>query len=385
MPNGSTTMTDHSSLDLVLAHPTESEKRRTWTLNAKNWGGALTLPQYLDREEYLAHIPATRDGGVTHWILVDSTLLPDARPVLATCESLRRPVALALPDGTLKECITHGIGSVFSPPVYRGKGYASTMLRLLGSALKDHQKEEGECPFSILYSDIGKKYYTSLGWKVSPSSHVSLTSLPPTNGSANGHTTATPLTTADFPALVKLDTQYIKDELIKTSKNLKKPTFSLVPDLLTLEWHHLRQSFMTTRLFPSRPAPTINGAVSSGPVGSRVWIYFTRVFYAPLGSPDNTFYILRLVVENDVDSEENAEKLGSVLDMARKEAGEWGLGSVVAWNVCELTGKLLERSGVEHEVVQRENHSIPQLMWYGEGKGEGEDLEWICNEKFGWC
>lgn len=54
-----------SSPNLVLAHPTPAEKLKTWTLNAKNWGSALSLPDYLEREKYLANIPQTRDGGVT--------------------------------------------------------------------------------------------------------------------------------------------------------------------------------------------------------------------------------------------------------------------------------------------------------------------------------
>jgi hypothetical protein len=61
-------MTDRplaSSPNLVLVHPTEAEKRQMWTLNSKNWGSALSLPDYLEREQYLTTIPATRDGGVT--------------------------------------------------------------------------------------------------------------------------------------------------------------------------------------------------------------------------------------------------------------------------------------------------------------------------------
>jgi hypothetical protein len=54
-----------SSLDLVLAHPTDEEKKQIWTLTAKNWGNALSLDDYLEREHYLANIPQTQDGGVT--------------------------------------------------------------------------------------------------------------------------------------------------------------------------------------------------------------------------------------------------------------------------------------------------------------------------------
>jgi hypothetical protein len=54
-----------SSPTLVLAHPTPAEKLETWTSNCKNWGSALSLQDYIEREAHLADIPPTRDGGVT--------------------------------------------------------------------------------------------------------------------------------------------------------------------------------------------------------------------------------------------------------------------------------------------------------------------------------
>lgn len=35
------------------------------------------------------------------------------------------------------------------------------------------------------------------------------------------------------------------------------------------------------------------------------------------------------------------------------------------------------------KVHAREKASISSLRWYGEGSGE--DVKWVCNEKFGWC
>jgi hypothetical protein len=38
----------------------------------------------------------------------------------------------------------------------------------------------------------------------------------------------------------------------------------------------------------------------------------------------------------------------------------------------------------ESVVVQaREKDSICSLRWYG--KGDGQDVQWVCNEKFAWC
>jgi hypothetical protein len=40
---------------------------------------------------------------------------------------------------------------------------------------------------------------------------------------------------------------------------------------------------------------------------------------------------------------------------------------------------------LEHSEVEREEESIASLMWYGEGSGASDDIEWVGNEKYGWC
>lgn len=282
------------------------------------------------------------------------------------------------------------------------------MLSLLAPILKTWQKEEGECYFSILYSDIGKKYYASLGWDAFPSAHISLPpfSAPATNGSAtngglpngstaNGGTTngvhkskegAKALTSGELAPLCALDEQYIKAAVQSNAKQLKKPAVALMADQCTMEWHHLRENFMCSKLFNGK-APTIKGAISSGDEGSRIWIVFTRSFYGPVQNPKsgNVLHLLRLVVEDERDTEENAQKLKSVLEIAQREAETWNLGAVEMWNVSPVGKALLERTGLEHKAEERESESICSLMWYGPGKGGAEGVEWVANEKFGWC
>lgn len=90
-------------------------------------------------------------------------------------------------------------------------------------------------------------------------------------------------------------------------------------------------------------------------------------------------------MEDENNTEENAEKLVSVLDVAREEAGKWRLDSVVVWNVSEVVKKLLARKGVQYTFEDRESDSIASLMWYGEGEGGPQEVEWVANEKFAWC
>jgi hypothetical protein len=162
LPNG-------DSPSLALVHPTHEEKLIQFNLNGAEWRGALSLPAYLRREATLSQQALTRDGGITYWILIDTTL--DGNPLapasgtrlpLASCETYRKK-ALVWQDGKLKQVVCHGIGSVFCAPHLRKRGYAQRMMRELGQALRTHQiSEDRESLFSILYSDIGKVSVQSL-------------------------------------------------------------------------------------------------------------------------------------------------------------------------------------------------------------------------------
>ena len=141
---------------LALLHPTPEEKIETWKLNGASWRGAMPLSTYLRREAHLANQNFTRDGGISFWILVDTALAPNERPILASCESLRKR-ALVARRGQVQDVISHGIGSVFCNPKYRGKGYAQRMMKELGKKLDTWGQEAGKtADFTVLFSDIGK-------------------------------------------------------------------------------------------------------------------------------------------------------------------------------------------------------------------------------------
>jgi len=146
----------------------------TFSQTFQNWGKAVGLEGYLERERYLSTVPLNANGGLTHWILVDESLPADERPILASCESLRKRVVVRV-NGVIKEGITHGIGSVFCYPEHRGKGYPKKMLSMLGKQLKTWQTDKNTpCFFSILYSDIGKNFYAKHGWHPYPAKHLGM-------------------------------------------------------------------------------------------------------------------------------------------------------------------------------------------------------------------
>ena len=373
-----------TSSSVHLTHPTPDERKVTWTLNSRNWGVALSLDDYIQREEHLMETPLSRNSGVTHWILTPSASAPDSRPILATCETLRKRALVRSADGEVRDVITHGIGSVFADPKYRGRGYAGRMLRDVGEKLKTWQTNEGtECLFSILYSDIGKTYYAGHGWVPFPSTHVEFPPNPQTSSQQTAGL-AKPLTDAELPPLCALDEQYIRQEL----SNIKddRVHVALIPDYDTMVWHHMRENFMTKKLFGR--SPTVKGAIA-GESGSRVWAVWTRMYTGLLDKSDseNILHILRLVIENDSAQETaaNAEKLKSILEVAQREAKEWRSGHVELWNPTPYVRSLVQSLAVEHSEVEREKDSIASLRWYGHGSGGVENIEWVGNEKHGWC
>lgn len=255
--------------------------------------------------------------------------------------------------------------------------------------------------FSILYSDIGKSFYANHGWHPFPSTHISFAVTSASTPVKRGIPTSVQrLLSGDLPALCATDVRMIENQL-KTAKDGKSHV-ALVPDYDALSWHHHREEFVCPQVFNGR-TPLIKGALI-GEVGHRIWAVWTRNFYSPLDAPkcENTLHILRLVIEDELPLsgfskltggpsydekmvKERAAQLKAVLEVAKSEAREWSLPKVELWNPSTFVMMLVERTKLEHSKVEREKESITSLMWYGDGKGGADEIEWARNEKYGWC
>lgn len=387
--------------DLVLTESTKAELQHVWGLHHPMWGPALKHEDYLAREEFLMTVPLARNGGVTHWILTDRNAPPDNRPIYASCESLRkRALASRLgPDGpVVQEGIAHGIASVFTNPQYRGKGYASRMMKELGPKLaewdegrKDPKKNQNQengvtrSLFSVLYSDIGKNFYAKTGWAAFESTHLCFKPVAAADG-APPSSKARPLGYHDLAVLCHLDENLLRDKLQQQARGLpssdEKVCAALVPELDQFLWHMMREDFMTKHIFHKTPA--IRGALFGEP-GRRIWAVWTRGYYGGLDKIEgNTFHILRFVVEDETSPDDYvAEGFRAIIQIAQAEAAEWRSFDIQMWNPSELLKKAAKGSGVEYNLVDREKDSIASLMWYGDEPTAAVD--WVANEKYAWC
>jgi GNAT superfamily N-acetyltransferase len=373
---------DRNSPDLHLDHPTSAEQTQIWTLYATIWGKALPLPQYMEECGAMLDVPLAEDGGMTSWVLVEKNDTPDRRAILSCCRTYRKR-ALVSRQGVVQEQVVYGVAAVFCDPQYRRHGYASRMMAELAKTLKYWQIKDGEtCAGSILYSDIGKTFYSEIGWMPAPKNmHLEfLASRHPV------HQGITSLYAKDLGDLCRDDEEISRQNMARGSDSTR---LMIIPDHKHMLWHHAKEEFVFEKIYGRKPM--LKGMLMGEP-GNRVWAIWTHRLYsspASKAASGNSLYILRLVIEREDAPPGEAQmeikaKLEAIIQAAQTEATSWNLARVKIWNPSPLVEKLIEWTGIRCKKVERDRESIASLIWYGENT-KGEDVDWISNEKYAWC
>jgi hypothetical protein len=329
---------------------------------------------------------------MTKWILVDGDLKPDQRPILCSCESFYKRSLKSDEYGTVKDVVIHGIASVFCPQPLRGRGYAARLMRELGRTLQAWQADGVEVVGSVLYSDIGKDYYTRLGWIPNQSNmHYN---IPPVVKPQSPLVRL--IEEAELAYLCQVDMKNIRMALATPAPGVLARV-TILPDLNHMLWHLRKEDFATKHLY--NKTPSAKGAIA-GPPGKQVWAIWTRRYYQrpDAASEKNVLYILRLVVEGDDSAnraletapegslpKEQATYLEAVLQAARNEAAEWELDHVKLWEPPLWVRKAIANGSIDYKVVERVKDSIASAMWYDEGSAPSAVPTWINNEHFAWC
>ncbi|KAK8108628.1 hypothetical protein PG984_014429 [Apiospora sp. TS-2023a] len=386
--------------DLHLSsHPTPEECAEAWSATASSWKDSLTLPEYLEEAQYLTTVPLARNGGRTMWILVDKELPPGQRQVLCSCESFRKRALISDAKGIVKEGIVHGIASVFCPPEYRGRGYGTRLMKELAQVLREWQSEYGRKSMgSVLYSDIGKKYYGRLGWLPNPQNGHFV--FPPVKME---NSTARPVLEAGLGKLCLRDEAMVRKAMATPSPSTKQKRVVILPDLDHMLWHIRKEDFATDHIFGKRAE--VKGAIAGSP-GKQVWAAWVRRYYRRTGDHsdkdkekqdgENVLYILRLAMEGDETANrphegsqlpphtdaytEQAAALQAVLRAAQAEATVWRLDHVHLWEPSPLVRRLLGQSSLDATWVERHECSIASALWFNK-----DAPVWVNNEYYAWC
>lgn len=410
------------SPDIYLDHPTPEECIQIWSSTAASWKDSLTVPLYLIEAQYLTTVPLAKDGGMITWILIDKTQQPDQRQIFCSCETFRKRSLTSDNKGNVKEGVVHGIASVFCPPEYRGRGYGTRLMKELAHMLHGWQSEHGKSIGSVLYSDIGKDYYTRLGWSPNPSNwHFVFPPVVKTEkpAAAAAASAVQPIPESELARLCLRDEALVRKAMAMPNTSARMRVV-ILPDLDHMLWHIRKEDFATDHLFGKKAE--VKGAIAGNP-GQQVWAIWTHRYY---GHPDyhhhhhpndeeeeeeeepedggNVLYILRLVVEGDdtanrphegqattpptsIYNVEQAAALQAVLQAAQAEAAAWCLDQVQLWEPSPLVKSLVGQIGLDAVRVERQERSIASVLWFGEDGDPVEDDApvWVNNEHYAWC
>lgn len=374
--------------ELTLTTATLEEWRLATRLNYGAWGKGVSLEDYIEREEFYLGKTQYATERRRGWSLKRNG------DSVSSCESYERDIYYVLPsETTIRTAKCQSIGSVFTPPEYRGLGYASTMMVILRDQWFSGRRIDG--PFlnlegdlgimprspveqtlaSNLYSDIGPKFYAKLGWKVHNSTDIEVPlSSQNCNVADKILQTALRLQTARFlktetqvRQLEALDERILRQDLCrKASQHADKLVCALPLTFDCLEWFKERAFFYHVKL---RGGSLENWSFSWGMASEDSLSY---CFWAPDYKED------ALVVLKFGRSEQFNWPLA--LSFAIESAKSLKLSKVVFWNREEALQSLLG-SGMTAEVVAREE-SLSSLYFHT--LVDPADILWLDNEKYAW-
>ena len=380
---------------LHLTQATQDECVRIWTNTSTSWKDSLTVPGYLQEQQYLTTAPLANKNGMTIWVLVERNVSQNHRRIFCSCESYSKRSLMANLDGKIDEVIVHGVASVFCPVEYRQRGYATRHMIELAKTLPKWQSDQFKVAGSVLYSDIGRSFYAKLGWRPNITNwHVEFPSM-----DASKPSLARELVEDDLGELCEKDETIIR-KAMSTWTDKAHNLITILPDRDHMLWHIAKENFATEWLFGKRPHA--KGAIAGLP-GNRVWAIWTHRYYMHPNAeaPNNVLYILRLVAEGDDSAnqppsapgeglstgrpEREVDSLIAVLQSAQAEAAEWQLDYVKLWEPSLWVQNAIEKSNIDHRLVKREDDSIASCQWYNEHGGYDAAPVWINNEHYAWC
>ncbi|PHH51983.1 hypothetical protein CFIMG_004049RA [Ceratocystis fimbriata CBS 114723] len=347
------------SIAIVLASP--AQRHAAWSLNSAHWRGPLTSQAFIDREAQLSQSAlASGDGGL-YFVAVPKDSVEgkgghadaNVEPVVyASCKALRKRVLVRRPGCAVEETTAYGIGSVYTRPDMRGRGLARYMLQAVQREL-----DIRGAVLSVLYSDIGRKFYADLGWVAMPAR----TAVMPISKSLAGEPEGvTWLSDEDLQRVTAQDTKQLHDSLA-TDASSPTARIAFLPDFAQLDWS-LQRSQITAQALPTSVSQTTavlrrRGAQTSSGTS---WVWWDHRLH------DGQLKILRLAVDGA-----DATARETLLRAAHHEAAAWGLSEVVVWD---------PRGAEFSEVIDRDL-GVPCLRWQN---GEEKNIEWVCNEYYAW-
>jgi GNAT superfamily N-acetyltransferase len=330
----------------------------------------MTTEQYIGRETALSDTLLSSKGGTKYYVLHPRN---DPDVIISSCEVTSKRALVSNPSGT-REVSAYSLASVFTNPRFRGRGMASFLLRKIQEVVDQTNNECG-----ALYSDIGRSFFTSLGWKDfrSPQAVISMMSR---HFHPQKPADVEYLTDMDLIPLCKFDVDAMRRRFRDLGARDGKTHVAFLPTPAQLVWHFTRDRYECEALLGR--AVMNRGARTAESESWIVWSHDVR---------EKTLKVLRIV--NSQEGERWGEwrrwHMRGLLLAALEEAKEWGLSKVVIWEpsaeVVETVKALWYELGTDVKVAYevREDRAIPSLRWKGDK--DLEDVVWEENQCYAWC
>ncbi|SPO03260.1 uncharacterized protein DNG_05942 [Cephalotrichum gorgonifer] len=347
--------------DVVFTKATPAQRELSWRINGASWAKPLTIDAHVQREETLAasaQATSTETGGRTYWVMHRKG---DPLDIVSAVDSVGK-AALVVDGNGLRTGRAYGVGSVYTAPQYRKQGMAGFMLQRLQEAM------DADSEFSVLYSDIGTKFYGGFGWAAHPSLQVSVY-LEGSGGAAPEKPEDVRfLSRGEMKEYCEKDVAELTERMGELVPEEGRTHVAFLPTFEQLDWQFLRDE-LHVRAVKGRELENCGAATADG----SAWVYW----HHDLGK--NMLMVHRVVARSP-------EAVRSLLWAAVAEAAAWGLERVVAWNpegVVEDGARLLaEEDGVRVRFEFREDSRRPCLRLKGGADG---DVVWEDNYFYAWC
>ncbi|KAF9135210.1 hypothetical protein BGW39_004142 [Mortierella sp. 14UC] len=350
----------HDDIHLIRANSPDIIQQ-TWANNRVEWGPTLDEDTYYARERVLAGQEFTRDNKLQVWILVPKTFDP-ANPqlhlILSAVETFERPGIVASKEDGLKDVVSVSVASVFTPAPYRGRGYASLMMKLLW---KEIGKMEG-VSFTFLYSDVGPTFYGRLGWTPKRSEEIV---IPASHTIAGSDRSVEKVIDSNLSELLAADAQQVRTllkEQIETTAPSSKVFAVVTPEPTCVLWLHARSRFVAKHILKLECQEITE-------LGAKHGKSFVLWFHDLL---KDQLFVIRWHL--DPTSEDGDETARALVEAAQAEARKWKLSKVVIWNPKQSLADLLQ---VE---IKYRDSAIPSLGLV-HSTVETDNVEWVHNEK----
>lgn len=355
--------------DVIFAEATPRQRVLASELNGALWAHPLTLAQHLGRDEVLLKTALCANGAITYYVLHHKD---DPHTIVSACDVVSKKALVADASGC-RVVDAYGLASVYTNPQFRGRGMASHMLR------KVQQVVDARAQCGALYSDIGREYYTRLGWRDARTPQVKFCQQKGFDPPAVGSDAVRFLTESDVAELCEKDVDALTQRFQRlAAANDGKTHVAFLPSFAQFAWHFARDAYVA-RAVTGREIRHHGASSSDG----RSWLCWDHDLR------DKKLKVLRIATSEEDHPDKRMADVKALLRAALAEAHDWGLPTLLVWS----PGKEVARAATEIwldeseklQVVFEERHdgSIPSLRWKG-GEDVG-DVVWEANEYFSWC